>query len=79
MERFLANWIYCCGLALSPVQCFAIPWAVARQAPLSMGFPRQEYRVGCHLLFQGIFPTQGSNPRPPALTGGFFTTVPPGI
>ena len=33
-------------------------WAVARQAPLSMGFSRQ---VGCHFLLQGIFPTQGLN------------------
>ena len=31
------------------------------QAPLSMGFPRQEYWVGCHFLLQGIFSTQGSN------------------
>ena len=28
---------------LSHVQLFAIPWTVAHQAPLSMGFPRQEY------------------------------------
>ena len=27
-----------------------------------MGFPRQEYRVGCHHLLQKIFPTPGSNP-----------------
>ena len=26
-----------------------------------MGFSRQEYWSGCHFLFQGIFPTQGSN------------------
>ena len=30
------------------------------QAPLSMGFSRQEY-LDCHFLLQGIFPTQGSN------------------
>ena len=30
------------------------PWTGARQAPLSMGFPRQEYGVGCHFLLQGI-------------------------
>ena len=35
----------------------ATPWAVACQAPLSMGFPRQEY-----FLLQGIFPTQRLNP-----------------
>ena len=33
------------------------------QAPLSMGFPRQEYWSGLPLLFQGIFLTQGSNPH----------------
>ena len=39
----------------------ATPWTVAHQAPLSMGFSRQEYGVGCHFLLQGIFPTQGLN------------------
>ena len=29
---------------------------IAHQAPLSMGFSRQEYGVGCHALLQGIFP-----------------------
>ena len=38
-----------------------IPWTVARQAPLSMGFPSKNTGVGCHFLLQGIFPTQGSN------------------
>ena len=38
---------------------FVIPWTVAHQAPLFMGFPRQEY---CHFLLQGIFLTQGLNP-----------------
>ena len=36
-------------------------WPAVYQAPLFMGFSRQEYRVGCHALLQGIFPTQGSN------------------
>ena len=36
---------------------FEIPWAAARQAPLSMEFSR----VGCHFLLQGIFPTQELN------------------
>ena len=31
------------------------------QAPLSMGFSRQDTGVGCHFLLQGIFPIQGSN------------------
>ena len=34
----------------------------SHQAPLSMGFPRQEYWMSCHALLQRIFPTQGLNP-----------------
>ena len=34
----------------SHVQLSATPWTVAHQAPLSMGFSRQEYRVACHFL-----------------------------
>ena len=34
-------------------------WTVACQAPLFMGFSRQEYWVGCHALLQRIFPAQG--------------------
>ena len=34
---------------LSHVQIFATPWTVARQAPLSMGFLRQEYWTGLSL------------------------------
>ena len=41
------------------VWLFATPWTIARKAPLSMGFPRGETRVGCHFLLQGIFPTHG--------------------
>ena len=37
------------------------PWTVAHQAPLSVGFPRQGYRSGCHFLPQGIFWDQGLN------------------
>ena len=39
-----------------------IPWIVALQAPLSMGFsPGKNIGVGCHSLLQGIFLTQGFN------------------
>ena len=46
----------------SVVSDSATPWTVAHQAPLSMGFSRQEYWRRCHSLRQGIFLTQGSNP-----------------
>ena len=39
---------------------FCDPWTVPCQAPLSMGFSRQEY--WSHSLLQGIFLTQESNP-----------------
>ena len=52
--------------SLSRVWLFATPWTVALQAPLSMGFPRQEYWSGLPIpLLQGIFPTQGLNPGLP--------------
>ena len=41
--------------------CRTLCPTVAHQAPLSMGFSRQEYWRGCHSLLQGIIPTQGSN------------------
>ena len=43
----------------SVVSDSATPCTVARQAPLSMGFSRPEYSVGCNALIPGIFPTQG--------------------
>ena len=46
---------------LSWVELFETPWTVAHQAPLPMGFPRQEYQSGLPFLPQGIFPTKGSN------------------
>ena len=43
------------------VQFFITLETVAHQAPLSMGFSRQEYWSGLPSLLQGIFSTQGSN------------------
>ena len=65
--------------SLSCVWFFATPWTVARQAPLSLGFPRQEHWSGLPCPSQGVFPTQGLNPRllSPALAGGPFTTSAP--
>ena len=36
-------WLVMCARVLSCVRLFATPWTVARQAPLSIGFSRQEY------------------------------------
>ena len=37
------------------------PWTVANEAPLSIGCTGKNAGVGCHVLLQGIFPTQGLN------------------
>ena len=49
------------------------PWAAACQAPLSMGFPRQEYWSGLPFPSPGDLPDPGIEPTSPALAGGFFT------
>ena len=54
---------------------------VTLQAPLSMGFPRQEYWSGLPFPSPGDLPDPGiepESPKSPALAGGFFTTEPPG-
>ena len=51
------------GFTQGPCVCSVAPWTVARQAPLSIGFSGKNTGGGCHFLLQGIFPTQGSNPR----------------
>jgi len=57
---------------------FATPWAVAHQAFLSMGFPRQEYRRGLPFSSPGDLPDPVIEPLSPALAGGFLTTEPAG-
>ena len=53
------------------------PWTVAQQAPLFMGFSREEYWNGLPFLPPGNLPNPGIklvSPVSPALAGGFFTT-----
>ena len=52
-------------------------WTVAHQAPLSMGFFRQEYWSGLPFPSPGDLPDPGMEPTSlmsPALADGFFTT-----
>ena len=59
--------------SLGHVQSFTAPWTVAHQAPLSMGFPRQEYWSGLP------FPSPGEPSQPrnqtwiSRIAGRFFT------
>ena len=60
---------------------FETTWTVVYQAPLSMGFSRQEYWSGLPFPSPGDLPDPGIEPMSltcPALAGGFFTTEPPG-
>ena len=54
------------------------PWTVACQAPLSMGFPRQEYWLGLPFPSIDDLPKPGVESTSLALAGGFFTTEPSG-
>ena len=58
--------------ALSRVQLFATPWTVAHQAPLSMGFSRQEYWSGLPFPTPGYLPDAGMELKSPALAGRVF-------
>ena len=67
-----------CVHSLSHSRLFATAWTVARQAPLSKGFPRQEYWSGLSFLYPKDLPYPGTKPMSPALAGGFFTSDPRG-
>ena len=62
----------------SRVQLSATPWTVACQAPLSMGFSKQEYWSGLPCPPPGGLPNPGMEPVSPTLAGGFFSSEPPG-
>ena len=51
---------------------FVIPWTVAHQAPLSMGFPRQEYWRRLPFPSPGDLLDAGIKPTSPALAGRFL-------
>ena len=70
--------ICCCCLVAKLCLTLTTPWIAAHQAPLSMGFPRQEYWSVLSYSSLGDLPDPGSEPTPPDLAGEFFTTEPPG-
>ena len=49
------------------------PGTVAHRAPLSVGFPRQQYWSELPFPSPGDPPNPGMGPESPALTRGFFT------
>ena len=67
-----------CVQLLRCVRLFVAPRTVARQAPLSMEFSKQEYWSGLPYPTPGDLPNPGIEPASPALAGGVFTTEPLG-
>ena len=68
----------CVCWVISHARLFMTPWTVAHQAPLSMGFSRQEYWSGLPCPPPGDLPDSGIELMSPATAGTSFTTVPPG-
>ena len=63
-----------CNLA----KLFATLWTIACQAPLSMGFPNQEYWSGLPFPPPGDLPDASIEPRSPALQADSLPSKPPG-
>ena len=64
-------------ICFSHIQLLVTLWIVALQAPLSIGFSRQEYWNGLSFPPPGDLTDPGIKPTSlmsPALAGGFFTT-----
>ena len=60
------------------VRLFTTPWTIAFQAPLSMGFPRQEYWSGLTCPSPGALSNPEIKLMSPVLVSRFFTTEPLG-
>ena len=63
------------GLVTKSCPTLMIPWTVSCQAPLSMGFSRQEYWNGLPFPPPGALPDPGIKPRSPALQADSLLTV----
>ena len=69
-DGLAASLTLCCfggGLVAKSFLTLATPWTVACQAPLSMGFSRQEYWSGLPFPSPGDLPNPGIKPGSPAL------------
>ena len=61
---------------LSRVQLFTTLWTVAHQAPLSMGFSRQEYWSGLSFPTSGDLPNPGIKPKSSTLQADSLPSEP---
>ena len=88
LASFTQHWVYkifhvitCIKVKVKSFSCvrlFATPWTVAYQAPLSMGFSRQEYWSGLPFPSPGDLPKPGIEPGSPTLEADNLTSEPPG-
>ena len=62
------------SVSTSAVSDFVTPWSVGHQAPLSMGFSRQEYWSGLPFPPPRDLPDPGIKPRSPALQANSLPT-----
>ena len=69
--------MHVCVCVLSHVQLFVTPWTVAHQAPLSVGFSRQEYWSGLPFPSPGDLPNPGIKSHVSCI-GRWIITEPPG-
>ena len=65
------------SLSHSVVSDSATPWTITHQAPLSMGFSRQEYCSGLPFLSPGDLPNPGIKPGSPVLQADSSPSEPP--
>ena len=70
--------LLCMASVLSHVQHLAIPWIVAHQAPLSIGFSRQEHWSRLPCPSPGDLPDPGIQPGSPVLQADSLLSEPPG-
>ena len=75
-QNLTCSTVHACSVA--KLCLTAIPWTVARQSPLSMGFSRQEYWRGLPFPSPEDFPDPGIKPGSPALEADALTSEPPG-
>ena len=68
----------CMPSHFSDAQLFVIQWTIACQAPLSMGFSRQEYWSGLPCSPPGDLPNPGIKPTFPTLQADSSPSEPPG-
>ena len=78
VKNFYLFFPICRCLAATQCPTPATPRTAAHQAPLSMGFPRQECLSGLPLPSPGDLPSSGIKSASPALAGEFFTIEPLG-